>query len=105
MPHGLKKEKGFIRNHQHKRNNYYYNTHTSANIFDTHKALKHKKVKKRSGWSKGLNAKQFDVSRRNYCKHFNTRKSVADLVTLPQICWGFAHHLTLGGNQKFSFKP
>lgn len=98
MTHGLKKEKGFIRNHQYKRENYYYNTHSSANIFEQHRALKHRKVHKKSGWSRGLNAKQFDLSRLNYCKHFQTKKSTADLMYLPCICWGF-------GKSKFAFRP
>jgi hypothetical protein len=56
-----------------------------------HKALIHQAVHKRSGWSKGLNTKQFDVSRRNYCKHFYSHKSIADIISLPHICWGFGH--------------
>lgn len=99
-----KHEKGFIRNHQHKRHNPYYNTHNSPCKFDQHKALKFPKCHKRSGASKGLNAKQFDTSRRTYCKHFYTKKSIADIYSLPHIVWGFGHHLTLGGNQKFTIK-
>ena len=105
MTYGLTNEKGFIRNHQLKREHYYWNTHRSASRLDTNKAFRFPKAHKRCGASKGLNAKQFDTSRRNYCKHFLTKKSIADIVYLPHIVWGFGHHLTLGGNQKFAFSP
>lgn len=103
MAHGLKNQKGFLRNHQLKREYPYHNTHNSANKLDTHIKLRFGNVHKKSGASRGLNAKQFDVSRRDYCKHFNSHKSIADLICLPHTCWGFGHHLTLGGNQKFKF--
>ena len=102
MSYGLKNEKGFIRNHQIKREHYYYNTHSSANKMDQHKALLHDAVHKKSGWSRGLNAKQFDVSRLDYCKKFRTKKSIADLIYLPHGCWGFGRkHIGL----KFSYRP
>lgn len=93
----------FIKNHQMKKEYGYYNSHRSASRLDGHKALRFPKCHKRSGASRGLNAKQFDVSRRNYCKHFRSHTGVPYLCELPHTVWGFGHHLSLGGNQKFMY--
>ena len=104
MARGLTLQKGFLRNHQLVREHFEYNTHSSSSKLDGNKAFKHKPVHKKIGWSGGLNAKQFDVSRRNYSKHFHSRKSIPDIICLPHICWGFGHHGELGGITKFFYK-
>ena len=94
----------FIKNYQDKKEHGY--THRCSRADNTkvlgHYALNFERCHKKVGASIGLWGKQFDTSRRDYCKYFNARSNVPFKFEVPNTVWGFGHHNCLG-QTKFSY--
>ena len=90
----------FIKNHQDKKEHGI--TCRTASFSNMNTAFRFKKSHKKIGASSGLWGKQFDTSRRDYCKHFGARSNVPFKFEVPNTVWGFGHHNCLG-QTKFSY--